>query len=93
MKRAVLVTALLLSAAGLLFLQTAAPPPKLATLMPRGALLYLEAPDFGSLLHEWDTSRTKAAWLGSENYAVFSHSNLFMKPVSYTHLDVYKRQT
>ncbi|HUD98624.1 MAG TPA: hypothetical protein VMR62_03560 [Bryobacteraceae bacterium] len=79
MKRAVLVTALLLSAAGLLFLQTAAPPPKLATLMPRGALLYLEAPDFGSLLHEWDTSRTKAAWLGSENYAVFSHSNLFMK--------------
>jgi hypothetical protein len=79
MKRAALFTALLLSAAGLVFLQTAAPAPKLATLMPSGALLYLEAPDFGRLLRDWDTSKVKGDWLRSENYAVFSRSNLFTK--------------
>jgi hypothetical protein len=49
-----------LSAAGYVFLQTNAPAPKLATLMPSGALLYLEAPDFGRLLHEWVASKVKA---------------------------------
>lgn len=79
MKRAVLLCALLLSAAGYVFLQTNAPSRKLATVMPSGALLYLEAPDFGRLLHEWDTSKMKSDWLGSANYAVFSRSNLFPK--------------
>src|SRR5580658_6601643 len=79
MKRAALFTALLLFAAGLVFLQTAAPAPKLATLMPSGALLYLEAPDFGRLLRDWDTSKLKGDWLQSENCAVFSRSNLFTK--------------
>ena len=51
MKIAVL-TALLLSTAGLVFLQTTPPSPKLATMMPSGAMLYLEAPDFGRLLRE-----------------------------------------
>jgi hypothetical protein len=80
MKRAVLLSTLLLSAAGYVFLQTIAPPPpKLATLMPGGALLYLEGPDFGRLLRDWDTSKVKADWLGSANYAAFSRSNLFSK--------------
>jgi hypothetical protein len=79
MKRAVLCAVLLLSAAGLVFLQTAAPPTKLATLMPSGALVYLEAPDFGHLLRDWDASKVKADWLRSDNYAVFSRSNLFTK--------------
>ena len=79
MKRALLLAALLLSAAGYVFLQTTAPAPKLATLMPSGALLYLEAPDFGRLLRDWDASKVKADWLGSENYDVFSRSNLFTK--------------
>ena len=79
MKRAVIFAVLLLSAAGLVFLQTAAPTPKLATLMPSGALLYLEAPDFGRLLLDWDSSQVKADWLQSANYAVFSRSNLFTK--------------
>jgi hypothetical protein len=79
MKRVVLFAVLLLSAAGLVFLQTASPTPKLATLMPSGALLYLGAPDFGRLLRDWDSSQVKADWLESANYAVFSRSNLFRK--------------
>ena len=79
MKRAVLLATLLLSAAGYVFLQTTTPAPKLATLMPSGALLYLEAPDFGRLLRDWDASKVKADWLESANYAVFSRSNLFTK--------------
>jgi hypothetical protein len=79
MKRAVLLFALLLSAAGYVFLQTNSPAPKLANIMPSGAMLYLEAPDFSRLLRDWDTSKMKADWLGSANYAVFSRSNLFTK--------------
>jgi hypothetical protein len=81
MKRAVLFVTLLLSAAGYVFLQVqpAAPAPKLAALMPSGALLYLEAPDFGRLLREWDASKVKADWIESANYAEFSRSNLFAK--------------
>ncbi len=79
MKRALPVTALLLAAAGYVCLQTAPPAPDPATLMPSGALLYLEAPDFGRLLRDWDASRAKADWLASDNYAVFSRSNLFSK--------------
>ena len=79
MKTAVLLSALLLSTAGLVFLQTAPPAPKLATIMPSGALLYLEAPDFGRLLRDWDTSKVKADWLESANYEVFSRSNLSTK--------------
>jgi hypothetical protein len=77
MKRALLLAMLLLSAAGYVFLQ--APAPKLATLMPSGAQLCLESPDFGRLLRDWDASKVKADWIESENYAVFSRSNLFTK--------------
>ena len=79
MKRALLLFALLLAAAGYVFLQTNAPAPQLAAIVPSGALLYLEAPDFGRLLSDWDTSNIKTDWLGSANYAVFSRSNLFTK--------------
>jgi hypothetical protein len=79
MKRLVPIAVLLLSAAGLAFFQTTSPAPKLAGLMPSGALLYLEAPDFGRLLRDWDASKVKADWLQSGNYAVFSRSNLFTK--------------
>ena len=79
MKRALLLTTLLLSATGLLFLQTTPPAAKLAAFMPSGALLYLESPDFARLLHDWDASKVKADWLESTNYEVFSRSNLFTK--------------
>ena len=79
MKRALLLAALLLSATGLLFLQTTPPAAKLAAFMPSGALLYLESPDFARLLHDWDASKVKADWLQSANYEIFSRSNLFTK--------------
>jgi hypothetical protein len=79
MKRALLSTALLLSVAGYVFLQTTSSARNLATLIPGGALLYLEAPNFGRLLRDWDISKVKTDWLQSANYAVFSRSNLFTK--------------
>ncbi len=81
MKKMLLPAALLLSAAGAGYvaLQNATSQPKLASLMPGGALLYLEAPDFGNLLRDWDASKFKADWLQSANYAVYSRSNLFTK--------------
>jgi len=81
MKKVLLFATLLAPAAGYFYLQQTAapPPPKLAALMPGGALLYLEAQDFGRLLREWDASNVKSDWLASENYEVFSRSNLFTK--------------
>jgi hypothetical protein len=79
MKRTVLIVAMLLIAAACVFLQTTFPAARLATLMPTGAMLYLEAQDFGRLLHDWDASQVKADWLRSENHEVFSRSNLFSK--------------
>ena len=79
MRKAIGLSALLVSAAGYVFLQTAPAPPRLASLMPAGAMLYLEAADFGRLLRDWDASKVKTEWLESDNYAVFSRSNLFSK--------------
>ena len=79
MKRALLIIALLCCAAAYVFLQTVPSTRNLATLMPSGALLYLEAPDFGRILRDWNSSQTKAGWLASQNYAAFSRSNLFTK--------------
>ena len=51
----------------------------LADLMPPGAMLYLEAKDFKSLLNDWNDSREKQLWLKSDNYQVFSRSRLLIK--------------
>jgi hypothetical protein len=51
--------------------------PDLPSLLPEGALLSLEARDFGSLLHDWNSSEEKRAWLTSDNYSDFSKSRLF----------------
>jgi hypothetical protein len=53
------------------------PGPELPSLLPEGALLSIEARDFGSLLHDWNTSEEKRAWLTSDNHAAFSNSRLF----------------
>lgn len=79
MKRAGIFTLLLLITAGYLSLRTAPAPRQLASLMPGGALLYIESPDFGGLLSDWDRSKVKAGWLQSVNFAGFSRSNLFTK--------------
>jgi hypothetical protein len=69
-----------LVAAGLAFQQAAGNAPReLASLIPPGPLLVLEAKDFHSLLHEWNSSATKAAWLKSANYEVFSRSRLLQR--------------
>jgi len=51
----------------------------LATLMPAGPLLYVESPDFAALVHDWNDSPEKKAWLESDNYQVFSRSRLFLR--------------
>jgi hypothetical protein len=53
------------------------PGSELPSLLPEGALLSIEARDFGSLLHDWNTSEEKRAWLTSDNHAAFSNSRLF----------------
>lgn len=61
-------------------IQGPVPAPKaLAGLVPAGPLLYLEARDFASLVHDWNTSSAKDLWLGSDNYQVFSRSRLFIR--------------
>jgi hypothetical protein len=58
----------------------AAPPPApLSHFIPPGALLYLQAKDFTSLLGEWNASPQKRQWLASSNYEVFSKSRLFLR--------------
>ena len=79
MKKAAIAAVLLICGAGYVYMQTTAVERPLAAWMPGGALLYLEAPDFSTLLREWDASQTKSDWLSSANYAVFSRSNLFFK--------------
>ena len=51
--------------------------PELPSYLPEGALLSIEARDFGSLLRDWNTSEEKRAWLSSDNYSAFSTSRLF----------------
>jgi hypothetical protein len=53
--------------------------PELPSLLPEGALLSIEARDFGSLLRDWNTSEEKRAWLSSDNYSAFSTSRLFTR--------------
>lgn len=51
----------------------------IASLLPPGALIYLEAKDFGSLLNQWNSSAEKKRWLASANYRVISLSRLVQR--------------
>lgn len=62
-----------------MFAQARSTPRSIAALFPPGPLLYLEARDFQSLLQDWNGSQEKKLWLASDNYQVFSRSNLFLK--------------
>ena len=55
------------------------PAPQLSGYVPSGALLYLEARDFSSLLADWNSSAEKRQWLATGNYEVFSQSRLFLR--------------
>jgi len=57
----------------------ASPDPELSHFVPSGALLYLQAKDFSSLLADWDKSPEKQEWMKSNNYEVFSRSRLFLR--------------
>jgi hypothetical protein len=78
MKRAMAIAAAV--AAGIGYWAWAQPAPApLPTIMPAGALLYLEARDFGALVADWNGSAEKRTWLASANYQAFSRSSLFLK--------------
>jgi hypothetical protein len=57
--------------------QALKPNLELAGLMPQGALLYVEAKDFGGILHDWNVSAEKQAWLKSDTLSMFSRSRLY----------------
>lgn len=57
--------------------QVQAPQSGPDSLMPDGALLYLQAKDFRSLLNDWNTSQEKRVWIAGDDYAAFSRSRLF----------------
>src|SRR5579884_1749084 len=79
MRRTAVALALALTA-GLIWWRMAAQPARvLSDLMPEGALLYLDSPDFSRLIGEWNASGVKRDWLASTNYDVFTRSNLFGK--------------
>jgi hypothetical protein len=48
----------------------------LSALLPPGALIYLEALDFNSLLTRWNGSSERKLWLASDNYSTLSRSRL-----------------
>jgi len=51
----------------------------LASLLPSGALLYLEAKDFDHLLDQWGSSEERRRWLASDNATVLSQSRLLQR--------------
>jgi hypothetical protein len=53
--------------------------PGLSRYVPSGALLYLEARDFSSLLSDWDSSDEKKTWVKSKNYDQFCNSRLLLR--------------
>ena len=58
---------------------TLSPERSLSPYVPAGALIYLEAKNFGSLLHDWSSSSQRQKWLASDNEEVFSRSRLFLR--------------
>jgi hypothetical protein len=82
MKRAILVALLSVGSLGLTWgaYRVATPiEPELPHFVPSGALIYLQANDFSSLLADWDKSQEKGNWLQSKSYEVFAQSRLLLR--------------
>jgi len=82
MKRHILVALLLVGILGATWAahNVAAPPEaELSHFVPSGALLYLQAKDFSSLLADWNNSEEKKNWMASKNHDVFSQSRLLLR--------------
>jgi hypothetical protein len=80
MRRLLLLSPIAAALAAMVFwaLAQSAPQP-VSSLFPAGAVLYLEAKNFGTLLSDWNGSAEKRDWLASANYDGFSRSQLFLK--------------
>lgn len=59
--------------------QNSSAPKPPGEMMPSGAMLYLEARNFGALVNDWNSSAEKKAWLATGNYQVFSRSRLYLR--------------
>jgi hypothetical protein len=80
MKRLLLLSPIAAVLAAMVFWALAQPAPQpISSLFPAGAVLYLEAKDFGALLADWNGSAEKRDWLASASYDAFSRSQLFLK--------------
>jgi len=82
MKRAiifVLIATVCLGVSWGAYQATTSTEPALSRYFPSGALLYLQAKDFSSLLSAWDNSDENRLWLKSNSYEVFSRSRLFLR--------------
>jgi hypothetical protein len=53
--------------------------PALSRYVPSGALLYLQAKDFSTLLSDRGDSSERQVWMKGGNYEVFSRSRLFLR--------------
>jgi hypothetical protein len=81
-RKVTLITVLMAASAVLgwtLYQAQSSPARPLDQIMPEGALLYIEAKDFGALMKDWNASPEKALWLKSDDYRVFSNSRLFLR--------------
>jgi len=82
MKHAILVALLSVGSFGVTWgaYRVATPTePELPHFVPSGALVYLQAKDFSSLLADWDKSQEKGNWLQSKSYDVFAQSRLLLR--------------
>jgi hypothetical protein len=89
MKKLLVFVTLLIAAAGIglagmrlgwaAYPATASAERPLSNYVPGGAVLFLQARDFSTLLADWNRSPEKQAWLGSSNYEVFSRSRLLLR--------------
>jgi hypothetical protein len=52
---------------------------KLAAVMPRGAMLYLQANDLGALMKMWLASRVRAQFYDSDSFGAFQKSRVYLK--------------
>ncbi|HYL85417.1 MAG TPA: hypothetical protein VE263_14360 [Candidatus Angelobacter sp.] len=74
-----LITVLCLGVSWAAFQNTLPEEPGFSRYFPPGALLYVQAKDFSSLLTEWNDSPQKQKWVKSANYQVFSNSRLLLR--------------
>ena len=82
MKRGIvflLIGAICLGVSWAAFQNVPAEEPAFSRYCPAGALLYLQAKDFSSLLSDWNSSPQKQDWVKSADYEVFSNSRLLLR--------------